>query len=930
MVVIRRPTLPVKLRRITSFAGVMLVLFLNAGCAEKNAEDYLSDAATFAAQDDPSGALVALKNAVNLSPSLANARFELGKIHAQLNDYDSAAKELTRALELGYDESQIIVLLAESLHRSGANVALSDLRFSVSSISLVNQLEVGYRQLHALYQLNKLDDAALLRTQLLHIDANSLYKELIEAYGFIFTQQYVEAIELVTEAINVSPKNRDAIDLAARLHILNADIDNAAVLYANYLIVAPDDVEAKFSLAGILINTQPAQAEVYIDELLLVSNTNGLLNQMKAIARAAAGDYTAAKLFSEKAITGGRSDDNLWLIAGFASYKLGDFSAAIKHLSLIAEALPDNHPGIRMLADSQLQLGMGEEAGILLSRIDAVSPDDLALFSRAGEELIKAGNVIVAKQIVEKAGKVSETADQLSVFGALKMSLNDFSGLLDLESAVAMAPDSVSAKSTLASVYLNTNALDKAMALAQKWQQQNPTSVDGYLLEAKVLERQALYSQASEEIAVAKGIDATNIDVQLAQISIDMLTEDYSKAMQNIQTLLSQAPTNVMALASYLQVSMQNSDPTEAYKKIEQALAQESNNESLLLLGAHARVLRNEDAQALLLLNTITPNRLTPSAYWELQGITLLRTNNIEQALVHYTTWVDFFPNNNKPTINLLRVLNTQGRYAEAAQLAYRFNAQHDNVEVKLMEPYFWVMTRNSEKALEALKSVPEEYKSIPFLRGVYARIAILEKRGSEGVEDAKDAYISNRIPDNLLVYAQTLDLAGQSDIALNVIKQHVSDLPKDTRSKSFLAERYLAIDPASALAVYEEILLDAPNNPLILNNAGYLHMLANNLEKAFAYSQKAHTISPDNLSFADTHAQMLVKRKEPAKAIDIYERLITTSINDEEIILNYIEALMLDQRLRAGERKIQELGSKLKSPASRSRLLNIQATYLR
>lgn len=908
----------------------LLVVFIITGCSEKGAEDYMQEAAAFSENGDPKAAVVSLKNAVQEAPRLASARFELGKVHLQLSSFDEASKELSRALEYGYSENQVIPLLAEALARSGANVALSDLSYDASLLTPEEQLEVGARKVASLIELEKAPEALVLVEELLTIDAETTYKGMLKGYQLIIAENYVEALNTLKVVLEGDTLNRDVISLTARLYILTGDIENATNLYEEYIAVAQDDIQAKFALVNILMQqNQSERAEKYIDELLEINSNNGMLNQLKATARAAADDNVAAKEFAEKAINSGRGAPTLRLIAGFASYKLKDYESTIRHLSVVSDVLPDEHPALRMLADSQLQLNMGEDAAEVLSRVNEVAQEDLSLFSRTGYELIKAGDTDTAKEMIEQAQTVSQTTEELIRLGALKLTLNNLDGIADIEKAVAQSPDSVQAKTTLAGAYLATNQINKAMVFAKKWQQEQPNIVEGYLLEADILSTQQKYSEAGAKVNEALSIDTDNSFAQLANIRLDMLKENYKEALGKVERLLTKEPSNVKALASYFKIQDELGDSSQAFAKIESAHKSDLENEPLRLLFASVLIQNRKFSETLEVLSHIDANRLTLSSYWRLKGMALFNTSNLTDSNAHYTQWAAYFPNQLDPTLGLLNVLDLQRDFVRAAKVANDFLANTESVQVRMMASYFMTMSKDVAGAKQAMKKIDEQFLELPYMRGVKARIALLEKRGMQGIEDARAAYFAKKSPDNLLLFVQTLDSAGQTAQAFPVIEQHVNDFPTDIRSKALFAERQVARDPVKALALYEEMLIDFPNSPVLLNNAAYLHFEAQNMEKALEYSTKAFTASPTNIDFADTYAQVLIQRGDTEQAVEAYNQAITDSLSNEELILNYLEALFLNNNTIAAKRRVQQFKSRLKSQESKDRLFDLQVKYM-
>ena len=134
-------------KRLAVKIGIGLLALSLVACSGKTAEEYIQQAQVFVEQGDNRAAIVELKNAVQQSPRLASARFELGKIYIAENDFDSAEKELSKALDLGYPSNKVIPFLSEALQRIGANVALADLEYETNNLTGVEKLEIGYRRL---------------------------------------------------------------------------------------------------------------------------------------------------------------------------------------------------------------------------------------------------------------------------------------------------------------------------------------------------------------------------------------------------------------------------------------------------------------------------------------------------------------------------------------------------------------------------------------------------------------------------------------------------------------------------------------------------------------------------------------------------------------------------------------------------------------
>ena len=914
--------------RLFKLACVSSVVFFMSACSQKTPEEHMLEAAAFAEAGNTQAAVVSLKNAVQLDSRSSAARFALGKLYLEVKDFESAEKELSRAKELGYDEGEVVPLLALALQKTGANVAMNDLAFDKESLTNADQMEVGFRKVESLVQLNKLSEANDLIRTLLLLDTNTVYKGLVQAYQDMLDEKPKDALDQAVAMFERAPLNSDVLHFTARLYQINGENEKATEIYENYIAVEETDLEAKFSLASMLVEQRkPEQAEPFIDELLLVIPENPLLNQLKSIVRASASDFESAKFHSEKAISSGRADPALRLIAGFSSHQLKDYEAAVNHLTMISSILPDNHPGLRILAASQLQGNMGDDAGEILARVNDTTSKDASLFSRAGYELIRSGDKVTAKEIIEQAGKISETSADLTRLGILKLSINDAGGIKDLESAVEKAPDSVTAKTTLASAYLNANEFEKSMALAKQWQKDAPSSVEGFLLEAEVFQRQAKYTEAQAAIDKAVEVDAQSAPVKLAQIRLRLREENFDDALAETEALLALEPYNLTALSTYFAIKNETSDPTPAIDKIRAAAKAQPDDANIALLLARIAISIGKADEALNAMQNIAPNRQAPPSFWQIKGLALLRNDQTDEALKHYIKWAELYPNKEDAVMGQLLILEGNREYERGARVASDYLMSKKNLQIQVMQSYFMVMAGDASGSKRVVASLDDKYQALPFVRGVKARIAVAEGRGGEAAEDAQAAYEGAKSADNLFVLIRTLDLSSQSDKVLGLIEGHVKEFPTDGRARLLLAERQILLEPENALASYESLLKAFPNNFVVLNNAAHLLMKAGNLSKASEYSTRAFAIQPQNVAIADTHAQILLQQGNPEEALEIYTGVMNNKVRNEEIWVNYIEVLLMNDSKALAQRRIKDVD--VKNEELKERLVALEKKYL-
>lgn len=898
-----------------------------SSCGKQTSDEYINEAKQYVAENKPEAAIVALKNAVQVEPKSAKARFELGQVYMQQKQYESAEKELNRALEYGFDATLVLPLLTQAYQRTGAYSAISKIEHQETGLSAEEQAEIGYFKVVSLARLNKLDEARLLINELSNLDTSSVFKGLTAAYTLVFDQNYEAAATAISELREQAPQNEEVLKLLAQLKLSLGVPKEAAEVYKDYVELYPEDLQTTFVLAKLLVDIGDfSGADPYLDELLSVNDLNPLLNQLKAASYAQNGDYANALKRAEIAITGNIEDPSIRLIAGYSAYQLQDYSSANRHLSYIASRLPDNHPGLRLLASSQLQLGLTSEVGDVLSRLDSLSDKDAPLFSKASYELLRDGFEKEAKEFIEKSSNISRTAEDLTRLGLLQLSLNNLDGIVNLEEAVSKAPELESAQTTLAKAYIVTKQYDKALELATNWKKNSLTDAKPYLLAGDVYTRQQKFSEAKVEFDKAIELDKTSPTPKLAMVNLALAQKDMPLANQLLVKLLAEFPNNVAALATNYFVSKQGDTPTSGIEMIQSAFNREPSNIAIRLLLARVQVVESNYQKAIELLSEVKDQKDLPKAYWKTLGQSFIKTNQLRPATQHYDAWLAKEPNDKDAIIGKLLLLDSQNKFAEGSKLTQGYLEHRDDVQMQLLNTHFLLMKADYSAAQKAYDALPESVLDLPLTKGFLARFQINNEQHELALENALVAY--NAMPNikNLRMLVFIYEKLQQPNKNIDLLTQHIEKHPTDLGAKMLLAERQISDDTAAAIATYEVALQQNPNNYIASNNLAYLHLQKGDIKKAKGYAEKAVELESSNPAALDTLAQVFVAEKDYEEALKLYNRAITDDMQNEEIYLNYIETLLLSDDSFLARRKLSQREMKLEE--SKIREAKLKADY--
>jgi len=894
--------------KVVSRLALASSVFALVACGGQTSEEHLNAARQFIEANNNNAAVLELKNALQKDPSSAVVRFELGRIYIEQGQYEGAEKELNRALELGYSAAEILPLLSVAYQRTGAQNALSELNHNEAGLSSEDAAKVGYYKLLALVDLEKNDEAKALITELANVSTSSVYKGLAESYRTILEEDFAGALEQVKALRTQSPDNEDVLNLLVKLLLNQQQQEEAVLVFEDMLRVNPDNIEVQFTFMALLMDMRRyEQASPIIDNLLELSPENGLLNQFKGIVLSSDEDYENALIHLERALLNGNDNNIVRLLAGFSAYKTELYEDAVKHLGLLVNVLPADHPGLRVLADSQLLLGQSQDATNVLSRIEGEGQSDAQLFTRAGYQLIRQGNLSDAKKMVDRGSEIGTSADELLQLGVLQLSLNDVSGLINLEQAAAKAPESLVTQQTLASAYLLSGDLEKAGQLAEEWKASQPDIMKPYLLAGEVAMKTDNLDLAEQEFKKAGEISPDRAEPKLALVSLAVVRGKRAEAKIALEKVIEAHPDNPTALTLNYLLSRDSGVAQQAIDKAKSSLEAFPDNEKVRLTLANIHLSERAFDEAVATLEPIEENADTSIEYWALKGQALLRSNRMNDALAHYTNWRSIAPFNKDATLGQLLVMDTQLKFAEALEVVEGFLEKRSDTQLDILHSYFLTMTGQVEESRKKIDSLPSEVQALPFIRGVEARIAYQDNRFADAAEHAEVAFTATPNLRNLALLVRSLEASRQGDKAFDVLNDYTEKNPEDPRARMMLAERMISRDIDSAVSLYQKSLEVMPQNFIALNNLAYLYLDRGDLEKALPLAQKAVEIRPSMPEAVDTLAQIYVAQNDYERARGLYETVINDNVRNDEVALHYIELLMKMGETVLAERRFKD-----------------------
>lgn len=908
-------------------AFCFLSFFLLLGCSQKSADEHLVSAKTHLEQGNLDSAAIALKNAIKETPELAEARYLLGKIYLEQHQYENAEKEFERALEYKYATNDVLPLLSQAYQKTGADNALIELSLEKSGLTPANAVEVKFYKLQALVSLEQIEKANVLIQEIQSIKVDSPFKSLALTLSFLLKQQPEIAITHLEEVLATYPKQPDAMKLYGNLLLRQGKIEEAISVYRDYVSEHPDDLPTSFFFARLLTDAElTKEAEPIVDKLLAINKQNSMLNQFKGIARFSDNDYENAVVYSELSLQNDADNRGARLVAGIGAYFLENYDKAHQHLSFIAEELPAGHQGLRILAASQLKLGLSLDASDTLNQIDNINEQDSALFSSVGLALLQKGETQKAKNIVDNIQNTTESVQGLAQTGIIKLSLNDVSGIINLEKALAanQTDESVDNKNQAASIeqvlataYLTTGKLDKAEALSAQWKTEFPTEIKGYMLAGMVQVKREQIEQAKASFERASSLSPDNPSIKMSLFRLLVLdakkSEEYRETNDFLTSILKEHPQYIPAIISAFALENQSYRDKEITSHIKLQREQHPDNPELSLV--YAKILFSEKSYQQTLdtlsdfFQQLTTGQTPPQDYWQIKGQSLFRLELFERAKTHYQNWLENSPNDRLAVLGNITLLEQQSEFEKALQIAINFSkAQGNDPQLLMVQAHLSLMANKVDQAREFYKEFPEQLLAHPLGKGILGQLQMHDGQFQLAQSNLVANYEFQPSPRNTRLLYICMVRMKQAKEAYQFLETHLQQHPKDISSLMSLAEMQIPQSYDLAIETYKKALAVYDKNGVAHNNIAFLYLQQQRLDLARVHAEKALDIDATNSDVLDTLGQILLLQNEPKKALDYLSAAVNGSnaknISDE-VYINYLKALIANEQYSLAKNKI-------------------------
>lgn len=481
----------------------------------ESGQRYFDEAAYIAAS-------IQFKNALQVDPNFVAARYELALAYIQLQDWNSAYRELNRTIDLQPQNYEARLELANLLIRTG-------------------QLKPAQEQL---------DD--LIVQQPDNADVHLARGSLLAAQ-----QELPEAIQELQKSISLSGRRGDSYLQLALLQLRNNDLGTAELSFKRAIELTPKLSKPKIALGAFYQSQQRfPEAEEQFQAAIDVDPKNPDCRISLVRLYMAENDSAKAEDFLRK--TKGHFPDNSvgYRMLGDLYFAMGQFDKAAAEYS----SLHSQHPKDPRVTKNYIQLL------IIKDRLDEASQlDDDVLRTKSDDvdALIDRGQIQIASgRLSDAVGTLQNVIKNNPDSGlayyhlgvAFERLKNPEQAVKAWQDAVRLRPDLVEAQRALALVALRKGDMAELERLSTQIVNLQPTSAEGYSMRALARIRSGQLTQAEPDVHGAISVAPHSVSGYLQLGNLHLAKRNFREAERAYQQALQCDEGSSDALAGLMSV----------------------------------------------------------------------------------------------------------------------------------------------------------------------------------------------------------------------------------------------------------------------------------------------------------------------------------------------------------------------------------------
>ncbi|MFM9917255.1 MAG: XrtA/PEP-CTERM system TPR-repeat protein PrsT [Rhizobacter sp.] len=549
---------------------------------DTKASRYYEDALVRYNKKDIPGAIIQLKNALQVDKGMLPVHVLLGKALLANSEVIAAEVAFNEALRLGVNRAEVVVPLARSVMAQGRLQEMLDKPvFATAGLPGAIQVQLLLLRASATVDLGGSNNAMKAIEEARALDPGSPDSWLAEVPMRIRAGQFHEAQVAVDRALLLAPASAEAFYLRGTVAHVRADSAVAMSSYSKALQLQPSHTEALVSRAGLLMDQQRvSEAASDVVELLRTSPgdprghyLDSLISERRgkpADAKAALNKITA--LLDPLPIDSLRYRPQALMLGGLAHYGLNEREKAKPYLEAAQRAQPGSGVS-KLLAQIYLSDKNIDRAIASLDAYLKLQPNDSQALLLLASSHMAQGRHARATQLMQDAMRVQDRPDFQTMLGMSLVGSGKYGdALAALETSFRKDPNQFQAGVALATLYLQGGQAARSVQVAESLAKQRPGSpgVQNLLGMARAGNGDRTGAKAAFEAALRLDASFAEPLVNLARMEVD--AKAYDAASARLNDLLARDAKNLDALGEMARLAEKRGQVNEAQRWLEKAV----------------------------------------------------------------------------------------------------------------------------------------------------------------------------------------------------------------------------------------------------------------------------------------------------------------------------------------------------------------------
>ncbi|OYY95546.1 MAG: hypothetical protein B7Y41_03330 [Hydrogenophilales bacterium 28-61-23] len=884
------------LPRYHSHKAIVVALALTLAACGKSPEEHYQQAQGLEQKADYKAAVIELKTVLQKQPNNREARLLLGRVLVKNGAYAEAEKELSKARSLGVPDDQIIPELARVYVSLGEPQKALDLGVPATGLSAQALAKLQTTRAGAQMTLGKRADAEKSIVAAIQADPKQPELLLIRAKLALMDKQKDQAGKLIDESLQQDPKFVEALYLKADLIKSENKPDEAIKVCQQILTIDPSQFRAHLAISNLLSSKGDIDAaEKALQAAEKSAGNSPMVRYARGVFELRRGklDQASSALLDVLRVI----PDHLAtaLAYAMASYGLGNYEQSIKYTNKVLAAEPNNLIATKILAGNLLKTGDVTGALKIIDPLMAKHPDDARVLALAGEAHLQTKDYIKAMAYLDKAAELEPeniTIKTRRAAGHLATGEND-EAMADLEQAASLSVKPGQADMALVMLRLKGKQYDKALQAIANLEKKMPDNPVTHNLRAAALMGKQDRVGARKALEQAIAIQPTFFPAVTNLARLDIQEKKYDSARKRYEEVLVKDKTNLDAMMALAEMADATKNDKEMIMWLEKAAQSNPGAMPPRLMLVRYHLAKKDPRKALSLANEMVsanPGRLEAM---EMLGAAQLASGDQANAISTLVKATQMAPQSPDVFFRLGQVQLTTQHQADARksfEKVLSFNVEHRQALDTLIQ--MDLSDKKPDAALSRVRQFQAKFPNSPVGYDREGAILMSQRQYAQSVKAYEQAIARGADSGSAISLHRALVAAGGNQAAELKLSAWLKAHPKDIAVRAYAAEfRMMAGQNAAAIVLYEDLLRQAPESPVMLNNLAVLYQRVKD-KRALATAEQAYKKTPGHPATQDTLGWILLEQGQAARAVELLRKAIEKVPKADSVRYHYAVAL--------------------------------------